>query len=135
MRRLEARCTVVKSKRVTQSRLWIRPTLSPLARIVPNYPNSFMTSRRWNPLRSTLSLFWLRALAPGAQKSIGALCVSLLTGLAFMQSAAQAASALPGTARVVTPAGGFGIDGDLLANTPTNNVGDWLPNSSSSGTG
>ena len=31
-----------------------------------------------------------------------------------------------GVAPVVVPAGGFAIDGGLLANTPTNGVGDWI---------
>src|SRR6516162_5796057 len=31
-----------------------------------------------------------------------------------------------GVAPVLYPAGGFGIDGDLLANTPGGNTGDWL---------
>ncbi|MEO5802719.1 MAG: hypothetical protein ABIR24_04255 [Verrucomicrobiota bacterium] len=38
-----------------------------------------------------------------------------------------------GTAAVVSPVGGFGIDGDLLANTPTNGVGDWVTNAAGSG--
>jgi hypothetical protein len=33
----------------------------------------------------------------------------------------------PGTAPVNPPAGGFGIDGDLQANYPTADIGDWLP--------
>src|SRR5437773_1169930 len=39
-----------------------------------------------------------------------------------------------GIAPVISPAGGFGIDGDLMANTPAANVGDWLL-STNSGTG
>jgi hypothetical protein len=41
----------------------------------------------------------------------------------------------PGTAPISPPTGGFGIDGNLQANTPTNNIGDWLTNSASAGTG
>ncbi len=40
-----------------------------------------------------------------------------------------------GTAPVSLPAGGFGIEGDLLANIPTSGVGDWVSNSVSSGGG
>ena len=40
----------------------------------------------------------------------------------------------PGTAPTGAP-GGFGIEGDLLANSPTNNVSDWLSNGAGSGTG
>src|SRR6266478_7579457 len=32
----------------------------------------------------------------------------------------------PGVAPITVPAGGFAIDGDLLANTPGANVGDWI---------
>src|ERR1051326_3036334 len=38
-----------------------------------------------------------------------------------------------GTAPVNPPTGGFGIDGDLGANTPTAGIGDWVPGSSGSG--
>ena len=31
------------------------------------------------------------------------------------------------TAPVITPQYGFGIDGDLKANTPTQDIGDWIP--------
>jgi hypothetical protein len=39
----------------------------------------------------------------------------------------------PGTAPVSPPSGGFGIDGDLQANTPTVGIGDWLPGPSGAG--
>jgi hypothetical protein len=56
-----------------------------------------------------LFLFWIVALMQGG----------LIT--------AQAGTPPPaGIAPVNPPAGGFGIDGDLLANTPTPGVGDWL---------
>src|SRR5215831_19444726 len=38
-----------------------------------------------------------------------------------------------GTVPVNPPAGGFGIDGDLGANTPTAGIGDWVPGSAGSG--
>src|SRR5437762_11121081 len=38
-----------------------------------------------------------------------------------------------GTAPIIAPSGGFGIDGDLQANTPTVGIGDWIP--SNGGTG
>ncbi|HEU0008243.1 MAG TPA: hypothetical protein VFT34_00345, partial [Verrucomicrobiae bacterium] len=38
-----------------------------------------------------------------------------------------------GTAPVNIPTGGFGIDGDLLANIPTSGVGDWVENSTTGG--
>ena len=39
----------------------------------------------------------------------------------------------PGVAPSDPPIGGFGIDGDLQANTPTANVGDWLPGAGGTG--
>src|SRR5207253_4306484 len=36
-------------------------------------------------------------------------------------------------APVYPPSGGFHIDGNLLSNTPTANIGDWLPGSGGSG--
>src|ERR1043166_7060303 len=38
-----------------------------------------------------------------------------------------------GVAPVLVPSGGFGIDGNLRANTPTLNIGDWLPGTNGSG--
>src|SRR5512137_805762 len=53
--------------------------------------------------------------------------------LALWGLTAQAVPPPLGVAPVVSPAGGFAIDGDLLANTPTADAGDWL--SGSGGTG
>src|SRR5437762_8981009 len=39
----------------------------------------------------------------------------------------------PGIAPVTVPSGGFDIDGDLQANTPTVNIGDWVPGSAGTG--
>src|SRR5690348_8484515 len=38
-----------------------------------------------------------------------------------------------GVAPISPPIGGFGIDGELIANTPMSGVGDWLPDSSGLG--
>jgi hypothetical protein len=38
-----------------------------------------------------------------------------------------------GIAPVQVPSGGFGIDGDLIANTPIRNVGDWMPGANGTG--
>ena len=61
--------------------------------------------------------------------------IPLALGCAFWVCAEslQAASPPTGTAPVLVPAGGFAIDGNLLANTPTNGVGDWVTNSGSGG--
>src|SRR5262245_20598593 len=47
--------------------------------------------------------------------------------------AAHADTPPTGTAPVNPPAGGFGIEGNLLANNPTNGVGDWVTNSAGGG--
>ena len=48
-------------------------------------------------------------------------------GLAMLRALTAEATPPPsGIAPVVFPAGGFSIDGDLLANTPASNAGDWL---------
>src|ERR1043166_7242361 len=64
-----------------------------------------------------------------------AVTAAILTGLFPGQT--QGASSCPppptGTAPLTSPAGGFGLDGDLLANTPLSGIGDWVPGSSGSG--
>src|SRR5947207_2877479 len=53
--------------------------------------------------------------------------VSIL--VAFLLLGCLTGSATPppaGVAPVMVPAGGFAIDGDLIANAPAANVGDWL---------
>src|SRR5438034_6871283 len=55
--------------------------------------------------------------------------------LAFLLSAWDAPGATPpvGRALVNPPTGGFAIDGDLRANTPTGGIGDWVPGPSGTG--
>jgi hypothetical protein len=64
-----------------------------------------------------------------------AVTAAILTGLFPGQT--EGASPCPpppaGTALVTVPAGGFGIDGDLRANTPISGIGDWVPGPSGSG--
>src|SRR5712692_10605005 len=51
----------------------------------------------------------------------------VVLGLAMLRALTVEATPPPsGIAPVVMPAGGFSIDGDLMANTPAQNVGDWL---------
>src|SRR6185503_17494079 len=59
----------------------------------------------------------------------------LALGCAFWTCAQSVRAATPptGTAPVTPPAGGFAIDGNLLANSPTNGIGDWLSNTGSGG--
>jgi len=45
----------------------------------------------------------------------------------------QAVPPPSGVAPVVSPAGGFAIEGDLLANTPSTGAGDWLPGAGGTG--
>jgi hypothetical protein len=47
--------------------------------------------------------------------------------LAMAGQTLRAAAPPAGIADVLTPEGGFDIDGDLIANTPSPNIGDWLP--------
>ena len=47
-------------------------------------------------------------------------------GLLIFSSQLAAISPPNGVAPVVIPAGGFAIEGNLLANTPTSGVGDWI---------
>src|ERR1051325_373947 len=96
-----------------------------------------MTERRLKFLRPAPLLCWLCHLA-GLARAISfssAASLILLFALVFAPSAARGAAAVPGTAPVSIPTGGFGIDGDLLANTPTNNIGDWVTNASFPGAG
>ena len=63
--------------------------------------------------------------------------VSLSSTLALwllLNGSGQASPPPSGVAPVTQPAGGLGIEGDLLANTPAANVGDWML-STNSGTG
>src|SRR6185436_5156053 len=47
----------------------------------------------------------------------------------------NSASSANGVAPVIVPTGGFAIEGNLLANTPTNGVGDWIAITNFPGTG
>src|SRR5438445_6749425 len=67
----------------------------------------------------------------------GAIATVLKSVLALAMLRAMTVEATPppaGIAPVVFPAGGFSIDGDLMANTPASNAGDWLL-STNSGSG
>src|SRR5262245_2082629 len=57
----------------------------------------------------------------------------LLSFLIFGSQPGRAAPPPAGVAPVVSPAGGFGIEGDLFANLPGANVGDWITNSATGG--
>ncbi len=57
----------------------------------------------------------------------------LLYFLVFGSQPALASPPSAGVAPVSVPAGGFSIDGDLFANIPDANVGDWITNSVSGG--
>src|SRR6266540_4355740 len=57
----------------------------------------------------------------------------LLSFFVFGSQPGLAAPPPAGVAPVVSPAGGFGIDGDLFANMPGANVGDWITNSATGG--
>ncbi|HEU5364291.1 MAG TPA: hypothetical protein VFU62_02105, partial [Hanamia sp.] len=55
-----------------------------------------------------------------AGKMIMQMLILLFILLSFQITFAQVAP-------VLTPTGGFAIDGGLKANTPTANIGDWFP--------
>ncbi|MCI0743799.1 MAG: HYR domain-containing protein, partial [Verrucomicrobia subdivision 3 bacterium] len=61
--------------------------------------------------------------------------LSAILAALFVTLAHGAFAAAPpaGTALVNPPAGGFAIEGDLLANTPAAGIGDWVSNSVSGG--
>src|SRR5436190_1196638 len=57
----------------------------------------------------------------------------LLGAILFLGVPLQAVPPPTGIAPVVVPSGGFAIDGNLQANTPTAGAGDWLPGSTGAG--
>src|SRR5262245_16146021 len=59
----------------------------------------------------------------------------LRAGLLLWSFSAFATPPPGGVAPVIYPAGGFAIDGDLMANTPAVNIGDWLGSTNGSGGG
>src|SRR5947199_596546 len=59
--------------------------------------------------------------------------VLLLSFLVFGSQPGRASPPPAGVAPVVTPTGGLGIEGDLFANMPAANVGDWITNSMTGG--
>ena len=58
--------------------------------------------------------------------SVGWTNFPFLVLLALWALTAQAVPPPTGVAPVLSPPGGFAIDGDLLANTPDAGAGDWL---------
>src|SRR6266576_5738909 len=57
----------------------------------------------------------------------------LLSFLVFGSQPGRASPPPAGIAPVISPAGGFSIEGDLFANVPAANVGDWITNSLTGG--
>ena len=68
----------------------------------------------------------------GLFNNIFALGMGLAMGL-FAGVTAYCAPPPTGVAPITVPAGGFSIEGDLQANTPNLNVGDWLPGTNGTG--
>jgi hypothetical protein len=54
----------------------------------------------------------------------------MLLSVSFLGTTAQV---VPGVAQVTVPTGGFHIEGNLQANTPTAGIGDWLPGPAGAG--
>src|SRR6266568_384281 len=73
----------------------------------------------------------LTRLAAGMTRN----CALLLAAAVCLLPDLKALAVPPpsGVAQVTVPAGGFAIDGNLIANTPTPGVGDWLPDSNGLG--
>jgi hypothetical protein len=64
-------------------------------------------------------------------RALRGVCLALV----LSATAIRAVPPPAGVAPVGTPAGGFAIDGDLIANQPAGGIGDWLKLSSVPGTG
>src|SRR5712691_8636672 len=60
---------------------------------------------------------------------------ALLCSPLLWNSVGRASPPPAGIAPIGQPAGGFSIDGDLIANTPNANVGDWVSWTKAAGTG
>src|SRR5262245_52336533 len=76
-----------------------------------------------------------RTSSDSPPKGRGKVLISLVLFSALVCGSQSGRAAPPpaGVASVVSPAGGFGIEGDLFANVPTANVGDWITNSLNGG--
>ncbi|HTL56131.1 MAG TPA: hypothetical protein VL361_10660, partial [Candidatus Limnocylindrales bacterium] len=70
--------------------------------------------------------FWVGSLRP-----VWVCC--LLSALLSSEVKVQAVPPPTGVAPVSVPSGGFAIEGDLQANTPSSGAGDWLPGPAGSG--
>src|SRR5215467_1046863 len=73
--------------------------------------------------------------AKGRVNSPRSTTLLLRAGLLLWSMSAFATPPPGGVAPVIYPAGGFAIDGDLMANTPTANIGDWLASTNGTGGG
>src|ERR1041385_3607160 len=100
--------------------------------LLPNRRLKFMTTQGLGLFRELKTIFSCCTGAHRPGKSLRAVGLCLLLTLALAPSTSRATT-LPGSAPVVIPSGGFGVDGDLLANTPTNGIGDWVRTNSSGG--
>ncbi len=58
---------------------------------------------------------------------------SLVASVTFTDSPTTGFVPPVGTAPIIVPAGGFGIEGDLQANTPGVGIGDWIPGPAGAG--
>src|SRR6266498_4048547 len=93
-----------------------------------------MHSKRHSPSIEALDHMPINANnTPPKARAKTLICLSLLSFLYFGSEPGQAAPPPAGVAPVISPAGGFGIEGDLFANVPAANVGDWVTNSLTGG--
>src|SRR5262245_43897234 len=77
----------------------------------------------------------LRAVTAASQVSLAVRAMAGLLGFLFFTSPVTAITPPMGVAPTLVPAGGFAIEGNLLANTPTNGVGDWIFRTNNPGAG
>src|ERR1043166_3477008 len=96
----------------------------------------FLGLPQFAPLPSVHNNTTMRTMKNSSNNSKGCFTYAKVFLALLLVAFALPASAAVGTGTVpiLTPSGGFAIDGDLLANSPTSGAGDWLTNSAASGT-
>src|SRR5262245_25871799 len=98
---------------------------------------TILSALRMNLVRGLLVRWGSRSPNFKFQTTPASAVVSILVGYFLLGCLTGSATPPPaGVAPVMVPAGGFAIDGDLIANAPAASVGDWfLMTNVASGTG
>ena len=93
-----------------------------------------MKSKRHSPSIENFDNMSINATdAPPKGRSKISICFGLFSFLLLGIQPGRAAPPPAGVAAIISPAGGFSIDGDLFANVPAAGVGDWITNSLTGG--